>query len=321
MLTEISHFDSLGDYLQIKNLLTMVTFNKPRKFKEVEDYYLYKNDYNKSTIKCVISFLIFIKVLEYKNKFLLITPKGIELKRKLENKEEIQENIIDMIFHELIENKLLLTSGKIKYDSNRDIYIIKNTDFPLKYSNIRNMLIKLGFLYTDKYSLNNLIINNNYLYILKNYLSKVEHRMSLTKLEKLLEVQKQQGEEAEIFVLNYEIRRLKMLACKNKIKRISNIDVQAGYDIISFNSIESDYPDRFIEVKSYNDEIEFYWTKNELETSKQKKENYYIYLIDRSKMNSEEYIPYIIQNPYNNIYCNNNWIKNSQIWHIRPLNL
>jgi len=321
MLTEISRFGSLGDYSQIKYLLTELILQEPRTLKEVEDYFLYNNEYNTTTVRGAICFLVFIKVLEFKNNYIVISPMGLELKHKLEKSEHIHRILIEMLIEELVENNLFLFSGKVKYDSNRDLYIIKNNDFPLKYSNIRNMFIKLGLFSADSYSLNNLIVNSDYIDILKRYLYKTEKKMSLDKLKQLLEVQQKYGEEAEVFVLNYEKNRLRNLTNNNKVKRISEIDTQAGYDIISFNSIKSNHPDRFIEVKSYISRIEFYWTKNELEISKEKEENYFIYLVDRLRMCSEDYIPYIIQNPYYNIYCNDNWIKSSEKWHIKPLNL
>ena len=59
-----------------------------------------------------------------------------------------------------------------------------------------------------------------------------------------------------------------------KVRRISEVDVTAGYDIISYNSIKSKETDRFIEVKARSSSG-FYWSKNEYETAKLKGEPYY----------------------------------------------
>ena len=65
------------------------------------------------------------------------------------------------------------------------------------------------------------------------------------------------------FVLCFEKVRIGHPLCEN-IKRISEIDVSAGYDIVSFNSSQSQKLDRFIEVKAISNNG-FYWSKNEFE--------------------------------------------------------
>lgn len=47
----------------------------------------------------------------------------------------------------------------------------------------------------------------------------------------------------------------------------------AGYDIESFQNLDSIIIDRFIEVKSFENKIQFYWSKNELEKAKEIYEN------------------------------------------------
>ena len=52
-------------------------------------------------------------------------------------------------------------------------------------------------------------------------------------------------------MLSYEVKRLEGHPYLSKIKQISVIDVTAGYDILSYNGVDSEKLDRFIEVKSY----------------------------------------------------------------------
>ena len=123
------------------------------------------------------------------------------------------------------------------------------------------------------------------------------------------------GRLAEEYVIEFEKIRLPIKG--DDIKSVSDIDVTAGYDIISFESDSSKEYDRYIEVKSYNDVVGFFWSKNEVEISRQKGKKYYLYLVDRSKMRDKKYMPIIVNDPYNNIYCNpNEWEKTCTDWYI-----
>lgn len=82
------------------------------------------------------------------------------------------------------------------------------------------------------------------------------------------EHQELQGERAEQFVLSYEAKRLEGHPTLSKIKQISVIDVTAGYDILSYNGVDSEKLDRFIEVKSYLGSPHFYWSQNEIEKAR-----------------------------------------------------
>jgi hypothetical protein len=49
----------------------------------------------------------------------------------------------------------------------------------------------------------------------------------------------------------------------------------------------------------------FFWSRNEYSTAKQKKNEYWLYLINYSEMHEENYIPIMIQNPFDNIILSN----------------
>lgn len=105
----------------------------------------------------------------------------------------------------------------------------------------------------------------------------------------------------------------------NKLpERISEYNVSAGYDIVSFVSIESLIPDKFIEVKSCSDERWiFYISKNELDVAKRKQDSYFLYLYNRKKRNFR-----IIQNPYKLLFESeekDKWIMNPQIYQVKSL--
>lgn len=136
-----------------------------------------------------------------------------------------------------------------------------------------------------------------------------QRRRKLTQDELLLNLQKQQtdGDAGEQFVIEFEIQRL--VECTLIPKRISVIDVSAGYDILSCNNSSSATYDRYIEVKSFRGSPHFYWSSNEKRIAEALGENYFLYLVDLSavEQNREGYTPQIIPNPAINL-CSDDWL-------------
>ena len=124
----------------------------------------------------------------------------------------------------------------------------------------------------------------------------------MDELQMSLEQKQIFGEEAEKFILQFEHDRLKGI---KEIIWVAEYSVAEGYDIASYNDENPQTTDRFIEVKSFVNELSFYWSRNEIDIAKVKKENYYLYLVDRSKIKNKDYKPIIIQNPYMKILKNN----------------
>ncbi len=96
--------------------------------------------------------------------------------------------------------------------------------------------------------------------------------------------------------------------------QISHLDVSAGYDIVSFLSAKSEIPDKFIEVKSCDENEMFYISKNEIETARKKGSSYFLYLYNRKTKTVR-----IVQDPYNNIIQKDEWIKDPQIIRVRQI--
>ena len=109
-------------------------------------------------------------------------------------------------------------------------------------------------------------------------------------------------------MVKYEQKRLLWGKNSAKIKQISDIDVTAGYDIVSFQDNESTRVDRFIEVKSYYKTPSFFWSKNEIDTAKRLGLSYYLYLIDMEKYLLDDYEPFIVFNPATEIMKSENWL-------------
>lgn len=216
----------------------------------------------------------------------------------------------------------LFSTANVKFDSTQGNYYIKPNLIPLKYTGVKNLLISTGFFAYNHDNIDKLVIPKKFaIFFEELVLSKLENQSqkpSLTdaQLMNILKRKKEAGKEGELFVLEYEKRRLLSHPLLNKIKRISEDNVNAGYDIQSFHNIDSLFIDRYIEVKSYTGEIEFYWSKNEILQAQNMNSRYFLYLVDRDAINDANYIPKILQDPYKKIFENEFWKKEIENWRI-----
>jgi hypothetical protein len=166
-------------------------------------------------------------------------------------------------------------------------------------------------------------VKSKYIYfidknILFNFRKKNKKRKtSLLDLKEQLDKQEQLGNEAEIAALEFE-KGILNLNCINKMPELVSLyDVSAGYDIVSYMASDSNVPDKFIEVKSCEDEsLQFYISRNELETAKAKRKHYFLYLLNR-KTNKFT----IVCDPYTEFFENDrvNWVMESQVYKIRNI--
>jgi hypothetical protein len=205
----------------------------------------------------------------------------------------------DPIFHDIF------CSEYISYDIIYRSIQIDNSAFPLKYSCFKQLLIDFSILQehpTKKF--NKYIINGRYKKIFdKVVLPEIKKRkIGIEELKKSLEQNQIYGEEAERFVLDFEKHRLNSTKVIDWVAEYSTSD---GYDIASYENEYSADHDRFIEVKSYERNPYFFWSRNEMDIARIKKSKYYLYLVDRLKINLPGYIPIMIKDPYENIFKNN----------------
>ena len=121
---------------------------------------------------------------------------------------------------------------------------------------------------------------------------------SLEQLKDSLDSQEERGEQAEEWVLSYEIARLAGHPLMDQVRRVSEEAVGAGYDITSFSSKGVLEHDQFIEVKSYAGDERFYWSATQIEVAKDLGEKYHLYLVDMKKITRNDYCPGIISGPY-----------------------
>lgn len=235
----------------------------------------------------------------------------------LNDKEKLNDVLIISTVNQLFEESIV-DASMFYYDTVQCCYAFKNELLPLSLSCVRNVLISQGFLVPLRDSQGTrFYIAPTYDTLVAKHCKEQRWQLSLEKLQKQLESNELAGEKAELFVLEYEKKRLG-LSLREKVKRISEIDVTAGYDIVSFDSNLSQEPDRFIEVKATSNDG-FYWSRNEYEIAKLKGNAYYLYLVDLTKVNQPDYLPQIIKNPAINVMESEDWFIETQSYFIKRI--
>ena len=228
-----------------------------------------------------------------------------------------------LLFHTIKSDDAFLSIFSSKFLSYDIIYKtlqIDNTAFGLKYSNFKQLLIDFNIITkhpTEQFS--SYVINQRYKKLFdKIVLPEIKKRkIGVEAFKKTMEQQLIHGEEAEKFVLLYEQNRLNN---KKQIDWVAEYSVDAGYDIASYNSINDDTLNRFIEVKSYEgDKPYFYWSRNEYNEARRKEDDYWVYLVNRQEINNKNYHPIKIQNPVTNVFHNTKWLKEEKVWYLKLL--
>ena len=250
--------------------------------------------------------------IELSDEVISVSPPIAKL---LNDKAKLNDALIESTVNQLFKGNLL-DSKMFCYDSIKFSYCFKNEMLPLSLSGVRNTLISQGFFVPLRNAQGTrFYISSSYDAFVARYCKEQRKQLSLNQLKRQLYLNELAGEKAELFVLEYEKKRLGV-PLSEKVRRISEIDVEAGYDIVSFNSRYSQEPDRFIEVKAISD-VGFYWSKNEYEIAKLKVDKYYLYLVELAKISQADYSPLVIQNPAKNVMEADSWFVEAQSFLIR----
>ena len=220
------------------------------------------------------------------------------------------QNLMERIketYHDTISS---IVNCNKHYDEKRNQFYININEIPLKYMGLAMLMEQTGEFER--------INNRDYFLNFEKYKKIIDSKktlLSLKELQKIIQHNAELGDFAEQFVLNYEKNKLKKAGISKQPQRISDIDVSAGYDIISYMD-DSNNPNKFIEVKSCDNTLQFHISRNEIEKSKEKRNAYFLYLFNRV---SQEVIE--IQDPYVNIFQNNNeWVYESESYVVTPTN-
>lgn len=227
---------------------------------------------------------------------------------------EIIEQLVVMSINRLVEEGIF-DKDATGFDTEKGHLTIKRSAFPLAYAAVRNFLTLAGAL--DKEENGEICVAGNYE---SDWTEQLRNRRGKYTLEQLLKQQEEQirrGLEAEEFVLGLEKKRLPKLA--QKIKRISDFDVAAGYDIVSYENNDAEHYNRFIEVKCYMGSPHFFWSENESDVARIKADKYILYLVDYLRMRESGYQPEFIRNPYETIFDSDEWLVNASSFRIQKI--
>lgn len=322
MLKGLRKFDNLGTPNFFFELLTTLNSSKKQKW-TIDD----------------INQLFFNRVIDSRSTFegcillafrinLLIEVKGnIKIDQKFDNylnsKNQMSDKFVERLFlslepvNEIYE---IFSSENFSQDIVYQSLQLKNSAFGFKYANLKQLLIDFNVLKVHPTNeINTLIINTRYKKIFdKVILPEIKKRkIGIEEFKTSMQQQQIYGEEAEKFILKYEYNRLGGV---KEIQWIAEYIVNAGYDIASFENANDVEPNRFIEVKSYQGEVPyFFWSKNEFDVAKRKSDNYWIYLVNRDQIEDHDYEPIMKQNPIKTILKNDNWDKQVDKYKIKLL--
>jgi hypothetical protein len=123
------------------------------------------------------------------------------------------------------------------------------------------------------------------------------------RLRLILEEKARFGRAAELLAVEWERARLRAAGAHAQatlVRRISEWNVSAGYDIDSFDDASGYAPDRFIEVKASSSKgLRFFWTRNEYLTARRLGSAYFIYYIAafQPRLGLTNFSPRIIKDP------------------------
>ena len=320
MSSEITRYDSLGSFDEVLYVLSNILSSKKHSVKDIENYFRGGGIFSRPLpILGIIELLHLMELIFQDEGKIALSEKGRRLLEDNAGTVDIKKAFIKILLEKIKEDSELLdfiSFDSISYDAHYDSYAIRNSKIPLKYSALKNFLIHLGFFRFSELSKNVLIVDNGLMEKFSEEIKLIHNKKTLIQLKNNLERMQQLGGIAEDFILKLEKERLSGHPHSDKVRKISEIDVAAGYDIVSYEDKSSSVHDKFIEVKSYDGTTNFFWSKNEIDVAKQKGDFYYLYLVDRSKIDSKSYLPIIIRNPFQNVFSNNqDWVINSTNWH------
>ncbi len=311
MLTELKRCNSVGNVDGILFLVSIMAGKEKISRDEIRNRCALENNI---TVNCpgAVAFFEYLRLVDTTSDTVMPLPELDILAAK--KNSEIVEQLAAMCINRLVEEGIF-DKGATGFDAEKGHLTIKRSAFPLAYASVRNFLTMAGAL--DKEENGEICVAGNYESDWTEQLRNRRKRFTLEQLLKQQEDQSKRGLEAEEFVLELERKRLPELA--QKIKRISDFDVAAGYDIVSYENIETEHYDRFIEVKCYMGSPHFYWSENESDVARIKADKYILCLVDYLRMGEPGYQPEFIRNPYETIFNSDEWLVNASSYRIQKI--
>ena len=311
MLTELKRCNSIGNVDGILFLVSIMAGKERISRDEIRNRCALENNI---TVNCpgAVAFFEYLRLVDATSDTVMPLPELDTLATK--SNGEIIEQLAAMSINRLVEEGIF-DKDATGFDAEKGHLTIKRSAFPLAYAAVRNFLTMAGAL--DKEENGEICVAGNYESDWTEQLRNRRKKFTLEQLLKQQEDQSRRGLEAEEFVLGLEKKRLPELA--QKIKRISDFDVAAGYDIVSYENNETEHYDRFIEVKCYMGSPHFFWSENESDVARIKADKYILCLVDYLRMGEPGYQPEFIRNPYETIFDSDEWLINASSYRIQKI--
>ncbi len=311
MLIELKRCNSIGNIDGLLFLLSILFGKSKVSRSEINNRCAMENGI---TVNCsgAIAFLEYLKLVGITENSVIPTDYINRLCAK--SREDTINEVVQLCLAKMIEDGIF-DQDTLVFDAEKGHLSIKRSAFPLAYAAIRNFLTLAGALEKEKNG--EIGVADYYESIFAKDLKERRKKFTLDQLLKQQEEQSKRGLEAEEFVLKLERNRIP--GKTHKIKRISDFDVAAGYDIVSYASESSDKYDRFLEVKCYLGKPHFYWSENECDIAKQKGDKYVLCLVDYTRIGEPGYQPQYIQDPYNVIFSDDSWLVNTASYKVQRI--
>lgn len=211
----------------------------------------------------------------------------------------------ELTLNYLLDNGLMNVDA-VSFDVKNLKCTIKKSAFPLSVAVFRNYLLDTGMM--EDISGSMFLLSDAYEKFFEDNVKLRKNSITLEQLKEAQIIQEMQGRKAEEYVVEYERKRLKDNPRYAMIRQISDFDVTAGFDIVSFESNDSEAIDRFIEVKSFHTTPHFFWSANEVNVAKMKGRQYCLYLVDMDRYLNDDYEPIVLCDPANGVFADSEWI-------------
>ena len=311
MLTELKRCNSIGNVDGILFLVSIIAGKEKISRDEIRNRCALENNI---TVNCpgAIAFFEYLRLIDTTSD--TVVPSSALNILALKSNEEVIEQLAAMSINRLVEEGIFDTNAT-GFDAEKGRLTVKRSAFPLSHAAIRNFLTMTGVL--EKEENGEICVAGVYESDWTEQLHNRRKQFTLKQLLKQQEEQSERGLEAEEFVLELERKRLPELA--QKIKRISDFDVAAGYDIVSYENSGTERYDRFIEVKCYTGSPHFFWSENELDVAKIRANKYILCLVDYLRIGESGYQPEFIRNPYKTIFDSDEWLVNPSSYRIQKI--
>lgn len=325
MLEELLKCESLGSRDELSFLIfNALSVSDSQQLPDLKSYCTSNHFSIGKSLDGMLKLLMFMGLINISNHIVTINNDFTKSFKNTSVEDFEYDNFIEALLLALKNEKAVyefITPDSIRRDFDNGYIFLRGNLIHPQFLGVRNLLISLGaFIRDPVLGTNKLIVSNKFIdFFEKEIMSSIKkqnqfRRKSLSSLKAKIENQEKAGKEAELFVLEFEKQRLAGHPSKDEIQRISEEYVDAGFDIESFHDKNSVFVDRFIEVKSFSKAVVFYWSQNEVEAAKELSENYFLYLVDRTRMLETDYTPKVFRNPYQSIFENDLWQKEPQSW-------